>query len=330
MRRLAEVYLVRMSSNGEKQCADAVLMIRPARFGYDEQTAATNAFQQRIELVAAPEIARRAAAEIDGLARRLDDAGVRVVLAEDTPRPAKPDAAFPNNWLSTHADGTVVLYPMQASNRRAEVRRELVAELSEREGFAVERVIDLTPLAERGEFLEGTGSLVLDRPARVAYAGLSPRTTGEALKVFSERTGYQVVCFRAEDGLGRAIYHTNVLLSLGERFAIACFDALPDPDERKGLRTRLEESGRDVVAIDRAQMAEFCANALELRDRAGEPLLAISERAQIAFTRPQRAVLERHARFVTAPLETLETCGGGSLRCTLAEIFLPRAPSAAS
>lgn len=308
----------------EPQSASAVLMIRPARFGHDPRTALSNAFQHPPDPgLAQEEIARRAVREVEELARRLDAAGVRVVLLDDTPVPPKPNAAFPNNWISTHADGTVVLYPMQPESRRPELRRELVAELEAREGFCVERVVDLSPLAERGEFLEGTGSLVLDRPARVAYACTSARTTRAALEHFAERLGYRVHAFRAEDEAGRPIYHTNVMLALGTHFAVVCLEALPEPDQRAELRARLEQSERDIVEIDLEQMRSFCANLLELRGAGDELLVALSERARAAFRAEQLELLERHARLIATPLDTLEELGGGGVRCALAEIHLP-------
>lgn len=308
----------------EPQSASAVLMIRPARFGHDPETALSNAFQRAPEPDLDPEeSAGRAVREVEELARRLAAAGVRVVLLDDTPVPPKPNAAFPNNWISTHADGTVVLYPMQPASRRPELRRELVAELEGREGFCVERVVDLSPLAEREEFLEGTGSLVLDRPARIAYACLSARTTRAALEHFAERMGYRAHAFRAEDEGGRPIYHTNVMLTLGTHFAVVCLAALPEPDQRDELRARLEQSERDIVEIDFGQMHSFCANLLELRTRGGELLVALSERAHSAFRAEQLERIGRHARLLATPLDTLEELGGGGVRCTLAELHLP-------
>lgn len=307
----------------EQQCADAVLMIRPACFGFDEETAASNSFQRRVEWLPDAESARRGRAEIEGFARMLDAAGVRVVLCEDAADPPKPDACFPNNWFSTHADGTVVLYPMATPARRAEVRRELIATLEELEGFRVERVIDLTPLAEKALHLEGTGSMVLDRPARLAYACLSPRTSPEALREFGKRMGYRTLCFRAADGSGNPIYHTNVMLALGERFAVVCTPSVLEEHARRDLFAHLELSERRLIEISWQQLGEFCANVLEVRARNGTPVIAMSERALRGFSREQRAVLEDFGELVAAPLDTLEALGGGSARCTLAELFLP-------
>lgn len=307
----------------DPQCASAVMMIRPECFGFDSETADSNAFQRRVTWLTDEEAAARGRAEIDGFAACLDAAGVRVVLQDDSPEPAKPDACFPNNWFSTHSDGTVVLYPMASANRRAEVRRELIAELEEREGFRVERVIDLTPLATKELHLEGTGSLVLDRTARVAYACLSQRTSPEALREFGERMGYRTLCFRAADGAGNPIYHTNVMLSLGERFAVVCTESVLEDHAFRDLLAHLELSERVLVDITRAQLGDFCANVLELRTRVGQPVIAMSARALKGFTFEQRKQLEGCGELVSAPLDTVEALGGGSARCALAELFLP-------
>ncbi|HEX6997654.1 MAG TPA: arginine deiminase-related protein [Gammaproteobacteria bacterium] len=303
---------------GEPQAAAAVLMVRPEHFASNPETLATNRFQAP----AAPSAPAAAAArrEHDGLAVRLAAAGVRVHAFRGRRAEPLPDEVFPNNWVSFHGDGTVVLYPMLAPSRRRERRRELVDALARR--YRVARVVDLTRLEERGECLEGTGSLVLDRPRRVAYAALSPRTTPGALAAFAAETGYEIVAFRAADRAGSPIYHTNVLMSLGTRFAALCSAAIPDPAEREALVERLRASGRVVVDLSFAQLASFAGNLLELRGRGG-PVIALSARALAALTAEQRAALAAHGRLVTADLATIERLGGGSVRCTLAEIHLP-------
>jgi hypothetical protein len=303
----------------EPQTTARVLMIRPACFGANPETAATNAFQRPGER-ASPELLARARAEFDGLVAALRAHGVEVLVLDDTPAPEKPDALFPNNWVSFHADGRVALYPMQAPSRRAEVRPALLAELA-RLGLAGERrLVDLRAEAD-GAFLEGTGSLVLDRVDRVAYACLSPRTSERLLARFGELFGYAPFPFRAVDARGVAIYHTNVMLALGRRFALACLEAVRDARERRALEERLTSGGRELVAITLAQMDEFAGNALELRARDGGALLVLSARARRALRADQRAVLERHTTLVSAELATIETYGGGSARCMLAELF---------
>jgi hypothetical protein len=308
------------SPSTEVQCADAVLMVRPARFGANPETADSNRFQRSD---AAPGDAAAALREFDGLARRLSDAGVEVVMAEDTPEPAKPDACFPNNLISFHADGTAVLYPMMAPSRRAE-RREAPIEQLRAAGFCVARTIDLGPLEARGEFLEGTGSLVLDRPGRIAYACRSPRTTAAALAEFAHALGYRVVAFDALGPGGRPAYHTNVLLAIGDGFAVICGASIADAARRGAVLEELGREGREVIDIDAGEMRGFGGNLLALRSRRGEPLVAMSEAARGALAPGKLKRIERHGAIMAAPIPTIERLGGGSVRCMLAEVFLPR------
>jgi hypothetical protein len=304
----------------KSQSADAVLMIRPASFGSNPETADSNRFQQS---GAAPGDAAAALAEFDALAARLAQAGVDVVVVEDTPEPAKPDACFPNNWVSFHADGTVVLYPMMAPSRRAERRPEPIAQL-ERAGFRVSRTVDLSPLEARGEYLEGTGSLVLDRATRTAYACRSPRTTAAALAEFSSALAYRIVAFDALGPGGRPAYHTNVLMALGDGFAVVCAEAIADETRRAAVLEELARPGGEVIAIDTAEMNGFAGNLLALRSRRGDPLIAISETALNALAPARRRRLEHYGAIVSVPIPTIEGLGGGSVRCMLAENFLPR------
>ncbi|MDH4260247.1 MAG: arginine deiminase-related protein [Gammaproteobacteria bacterium] len=305
--------------DSDRQCTDAVLMIRPARFGANPETAASNRFQQDGATGDTPLAAQR---EFQGLVHALSDAGVAVHVADDSPTPAKPDACFPNNWVSFHDDGSVVLYPLMAASRRAERREEPIA-LLRTAGYRIERTIDLTQWEARGEYLEGTGSLVLDRCHRIAYACWSPRTTPAALGDFASRLGYRVVSFNARGPGGQAIYHTNVLMAIGERFALMCPDAIPDPAERVTVLHALEQSGHEPVLISIAQMNGFAGNLLALRSRDGEPLIAMSAAAWDCLAQRERLALERHGRIVSAPIPTIERHGGGSVRCMIAEVFLP-------
>jgi len=233
-----------------------------------------------------------------------------------------PDEVFPNNWLSLHGDGTAVLYPMLAPNRRRERRREVIVSLREEHGFSVERVVDLSALEERGEYLEGTGSLVLDRPRRVAYACMSPRTTVAALDAFARELGYAIASFHAVDRAGRPIYHTNVMLALATRFAVICSRSITAPRERAAVLASLAESGRELIEIDFEQLESFAGNLLELRGPHG-PILALSTTALAALDGTVRHALERHGQLVAAAIETIERVGGGSVRCMLAEVALP-------
>lgn len=300
-------------------------MIRPARFGANDETAASNFFQRPTD---ATDVERRAEREFDALANALAAAGVQVHAFAGRGDDRLPDEVFPNNWLSLHADGTAVLYPLLAPNRRRERRPELLDELRSR-GYAIERVVDLAPLEERGLFLEGTGSLVLDRAARVAYACLSPRTHAAALAEFGRALGYDVVAFAAADRDGRAIYHTNVLMSLGTRFAAVCTQAIA-ADERAAVVERLRASGREIVDLSFAQLHSFAGNLLELRGGGDRPVIALSAAALASLDTRQSARLREHGELVAEDIGTIERVGGGSVRCMLAEIALPRsAPSRA-
>ncbi len=303
----------------ELQTAPAVLMVRPVHFGSNAETAGSNFFQR-----SAPDLrdaGLRAQREFDALAFALANAGVLVHQFAGQRGAALPDEVFPNNWLSLHGDGTAVLYPMLAPSRRRERRRDILAAL-ESCGYAVERVVDLTALEDRGEFLEGTGSLVLDRARRVAYACRSPRTGALALAEFARALRYEVVPFGAVDGTGRPIYHTNVLLSLGTRFAALCTAAIASSDERRAVVARLEASQRELIDLSQAELASFAANVLEL-DGAKGPVIALSAAALRSLAAPNRRALERHGRLVTADIATIERIGGGSVRCMLAEVALP-------
>ncbi len=304
----------------DRQCAAAVLMIRPARFGANPETAASNRFQQGGATQDAPVMALR---EFDGLVMRLSDAGIAVHVADDSPLPVKPDACFPNNWVSFHDDGSVVLYPLMALSRRAERREEPIA-LLRSVGFRITRTIDLTHWEGRGEYLEGTGSLVLDRCHRIAYTCWSPRTTPGALRDFASRLGYRVVSFDARGPGGQAIYHTNVMMAIGDGFALLCPEAIPDAAERAVVLRTLAQSGHEPMHISVAQMNGFAGNLLALRTGDGRPLIAMSTAARDCLTPQQRRTLERHGEIVAAPIPTIEKYGGGSVRCMIAEVFLPR------
>lgn len=308
----------------EPQIAPAVLMIRPVRFHANPQTRDSNAFQQRDLPLDDAEQQARALAEFEGLVAALQAAGVETHVFDDTREPSTPDSIFPNNWVSFHPDGRVVLYPMMAENRRTERRPELIEALGGAHGFRVGPVIDLSPLEAEGRFLEGTGSLVLDRASRVAYACLSPRTHASALAEFGARMGYAVEAFAAVGADGTAIYHTNVMMSVGEGFAVVCLEAFADPHRRAAVSARLTAGGREVVAISLEQMGLFAGNMLALRGRDGRQVLAMSARAEQCLGEAQREILERHATIVSAPIPTIEDSAGGSVRCMLAEVFLPR------
>ncbi|MBP6107054.1 MAG: arginine deiminase-related protein [Steroidobacteraceae bacterium] len=309
-------------STAETLPADAVLMVRPASFGWNPQTQASNRFQ-RDEPGLASDSNERARAEFDALALQLHAAGVAVSVAADLPTPVCPDAIFPNNWVSLHADGTVVLYPMLARNRRLERRLELITALATGSGRRIHRLLDLTQHELHGRFLEGTGSIVFDHARRIAYACLSPRTHREPLAELCDELGYEPCTFTATDAAGIPIYHTNVMLAVGSRCCVVGASAI-DARDRERVLSSLAASGRNVETIDTRQMAGFAGNVLELHATDSSRVLAMSATAHAAFG---PAAIERLAstvnRIVVAPIPTIETLGGGSVRCMLAEVFLP-------
>jgi len=304
----------------ESQSAAAVLMVRPACFGFNRETAASNSFQA--PQAGHADLQDRALREFDALAERLGRAGVRVIVADDTPEPMKPDALFPNNWVSFHSDGTVVLYPMLAPNRRAERREDVVRRVLEAGPFRGSRTVDLSHREDEGKFLEGTGSLVLDRAGRIAYANLSPRTDLDVLGEFAQQLDYELVTFEAVDGAGRAVYHTNVMMALGEHFAVVCGPAITELKRRDAIYARLRAAGREVIEISIPQMHEFAGNLLELAPP-GSNVIALSATAWRSLDPAQRRALERHGAVVAAEIPVIERFGGGSVRCMLAEIHLP-------
>jgi hypothetical protein len=307
----------------EPQSAGTVLMVRPASFGFNPQTAATNRFQRIPAATQHDESKARVLHEFDALVAALQGAGVSVLVADDSPEPVKPDAIFPNNWVSFHSDGTVALYPLLAPNRRLERREQILEQVMHDGGFRVSRTVDLTDHERDNKFLEGTGSVVLDRPHRVAYACASPRTDLDVLREFAQLLDYDVMSFEARDGDGQLIYHTNVLMSIGERFAVVCGESIVRDLHRDAVFSRLEATGHDIIDISISQMSRFAANVLELAAPQGA-MLAMSEQALESFDRNQRRALEAHAGVVAVPIPTIERLGGGGVRCMLAEVHLPR------
>jgi hypothetical protein len=306
-----------------QQCATAVLMIRPAAFDYNPETALTNKMQRPGER---SDARVAAASELGGLARALQSEGVDVCVVADTPEPPKPDAVFPNNWVSFHQDGTVVLYPMQAETRRRERRREIIDAVVGELGYRVSRVVDLTAHESDGRFLEGTGSLVLDHISRVAYASLSPRTHPSVVAEWADAMGYEPVVFSAFDRAGVPLYHTNVLMCVGARLAVIGTEAIAAAD-RGVLVERLRASGREVVEIGHEEIASFAGNMLELAtwdEALGDSrVLVMSEAARQALKAESFARLSACTDAVLAvPVPTIERLGGGSVRCMLAEVFL--------
>jgi hypothetical protein len=312
----------------EPQSAAAVLMVRPAGFGFNPQTAATNVFQRNtLDTSAYPQsgdsagVHEAALREFDALAEQLARAGLQVVVAHDTVQPVKPDAIFPNNWVSFHRDGTVVLYPMMAPNRRLERRDEVLAEVAAA-GFRITRTVDLGHREELGQYLEGTGSLVLDRPRHLAYANISPRTDLDALGEFAQQLDYDLVTFESVDAAGRPVYHTNVMLAIGTGCAVMCAESIAEKRSRDAVRETLGAGGREIVEISLAQMQAFAGNVLELAPP-GSKVIALSTTAWACLDAHQRRTLEKHGSVLAAEIPIIEHFGGGGVRCMLAEVHLP-------
>jgi hypothetical protein len=309
------------------QCADAVLMVRPAAFGYNPETAATNTFQRPQDLGVDAGAAARARAEFERLAQALGSEGISVCAVDDTPQPPKPDAVFPNNWLSFHDDGTLVLYPMQSVSRRLERRQEIIDAVVKRLDFKVSHLIDLTHHERQGRFLEGTGSLVLDHVERVAYACTSPRTHPQLVAEWARELKYQAVIFEATDRAGAPLYHTNVLMCIGERAVVIGSSAIA-PGDRDRVLAQLRASGREIIEIGPGEIEAFAGNMLELGtwdEALGDSrVLVMSDTARRALSPELFAQLSGCTDAVLAvPIPTIEKLGGGSVRCMLAEVFRP-------
>jgi len=294
-------------------------MIRPVNFGFNEETSASNAFQNRN--ADKNGVNERAQREFDGMVNTLRENGVDVTVIEDTPEPYTPDSVFPNNWVSFHADGNIFLYPMQAENRRLERREDIIAQLED--CFKVGHIIDLSRFERENKFLEGTGSMVLDRQNKIAYACISPRTNREVLNLFCEQAGYTAVSFDATDEHGKAIYHTNVLMCIGSKFAVICLDSIPNPHEKVVVTESLKSTQKEIVGISFVQMNHFAGNMLEVKNTKGETLIVMSQNAYNALFEEQKSILQKYGKLVYADINTIETNGGGSARCMMAEVHLP-------
>jgi hypothetical protein len=300
------------------QSTDSVLMIRPCRFYPNPETAADNAFQARVDC-AAETLSALARKEFDAAVQTLRAAGVNVHVFEDTAKPEKPDAVFPNNWISTHNDGRIALFPMYSALRRQERRHDIVGELSKH--YRVTEVIDYSVFEKKGCWLEGTGSLVLDHLNKIAYVSLSNRSDPEVIHRFAEDFSYEPVTFTSIGSDGQPIYHTNIMMCIGTAFALVGLDMILNKAERQQVRARLERSGKEIVELSPHQIENFAGNAIELHDIHGEKLLVLSKRAARVLTEEQIARLTRYVRLVPLELPTIEL-GGGSARCMIATIHL--------
>ncbi|MGO4821883.1 MULTISPECIES: citrulline utilization hydrolase CtlX [unclassified Flavobacterium] len=309
-----------------KQTTNSILMIRPVAFRMNEQTAVNNYYQKVIDGLLPATVNAKAQQEFDDFVQKLRAVGVDVTVVEDTLNPDTPDSIFPNNWISFHENGDVALYPMFAENRRAERREEILDQLEEN-GFKIENIVDYTSAEEDGFFLEGTGSLLLDRANEKAYCALSPRADEELFIEFCEDFDYAPVVFEAfqtVDGERKLIYHTNVMMCLGETFAVICAECIDDKKERKMVLDNLKNDGKEIILITEAQVNNFAGNMLEVRGVEDKNYLVMSASAHKSLTTKQIEQLEKHATILSSSLDTIEACGGGSARCMMAEIFLPR------
>ena len=311
-----------MASINESQLASAVLMIRPVRFESNPLTAESNRFQSQQD--ASPdELQNKAIAEFEAIGNKLEQKGINVIRFDDTAEPHTPDSIFPNNWVSFHGNGTVVLYPMEAHNRRTERRQDIIDSLARDHGFQVTEIIDFSFHENESHYLEGTGSMVLDRVNHIAYACLSSRTHLDVLGEFAQRMDYDIVAFDALDRDGAAIYHTNILMNVGETLAVVCADAITREDQRNAVLQRLKDTDHEIIMLTFEQLEAFAGNMLELRAPNGERLVAMSTRARESLTTEQMNQIEKHGTILSADISTIEDSAGGSVRCMLAEIHLP-------
>ena len=299
--------------------ANTVAMVRPAAFGFNLETAASNSFQQELK-VSADEILERAIEEFDNAVHVLRSNDIGVYIVEDTLVPTKPDAIFPNNWISFHPNGTLILYPMEALNRRCERRLEVVLELQQK--FNFEKILDLSHFESQNLFLEGTGSVVFDHENKVAFAATSSRTSEIVFLELCKQIQYTPIMFSAFDENGQPIYHTNVIMCMGDDFVVVCLECLPDEQNRNLFVNEVSRLGKRVLEISVAQMNAFAGNMLLLRDSQNNNKLVLSETAYQSLTSAQLDFLKQRIDFVRFEIPLIESIGGGSARCMLAEVFL--------
>ena len=311
-----------------QQTTNTILMIRPVQFRMNEQTAVNNYYQKVLDGVTPENVNKKAQEEFDAYVNKLRAIGVNVIVIDDTKDTDTPDSIFPNNWISFHENGTVGLYPMFAKNRRLE-RREDVLEILEKEGFKINDIVDYTSAEAEGFFLEGTGSLLLDRANRKAYCALSPRADEDLFIEFCEDFEYTPVVFNAYQTVANneraLIYHTNVMMCLAETFAVICADCIDDKKERKAVLKSLKEDGKEVIFISEEQVNNFAGNMLQVKGKDDELFLVMSQSAYDSLRPAQVEMIKKHCNIISSSLDTIEACGGGSARCMMAEVFLPKA-----
>ena len=302
------------------QSTNTILLIRPYNFVFNPETADSNSFQNNSANLDKESVRQKALEEFEVFAEKLKSKGVQVFIFDDTQAPQKPDAIFPNNWITFHEDGTVILYPMFAKNRRHEKRQDIIDSL--RKNFSVNKIIDLSVYEKENKFLEGTGSMVFDHENKIGYACLSPRTDKELFIRVCEILNYKPVYFQAKDKDRMEIYHTNVMMCIGEKFAVICLDCIPDKQERDFISHSLMNTGHEVIEITNEQMNHFAGNMLAIQTSKNKSILALSQSAFDSLTANQKKEIEKYSELVPLFINTIETIGGGSARCMMAEIFL--------
>ena len=300
------------------QTTSHILMIRPVNFAFNAETATNNAFQIKNDET---DVQGKALKEFDQFVSMLRSNGVDVTVVQDTTEPNTPDSIFPNNWISFHGDGTVLLYPMFAPNRRAERKEHVIGKINDH--FLIKNKIDLSYNERSGVFLEGTGSMVLDRDNRIAFACLSPRTDRKVLDEFCSKMNYEAVVFHSVDESGQPIYHTNVMMCVADKFVVICLDSIPDAEERKKVIAAIQKTRKEIIVINYDQLNHFAGNMLQVENNKGEKLLVMSTQAFQSLSNEQEKKLSGYNRIIHASLNTIEANGGGSARCMMAEIHLP-------
>ncbi|WP_375559596.1 citrulline utilization hydrolase CtlX [Bernardetia sp. OM2101] len=310
-----------------QQSTSTLMMIRPVQFRFNEQTAVNNYYQTAIEGLSASEIQLKAAKEFSDFVEKLRSKTINVIVIEDTPEPSTPDSIFPNNWVSFHSDGKVGLYPMFAENRRLERRADILEKLQTTEGLKISEVIDFSSHEKDEHFLEGTGSMILDRPNKIVYAAISIRTDEKVLADFCDKFGYKAVKFTANqtvDGKRLPIYHTNVMMCVADKIAILCTASIDDKLERKTVIENLENTGKEIIEISEDQKHHFAGNMLQVNGTDGKPYLVMSAAAHQSLNDNQKEQIEKYCEILSSSLDTIEALGGGSARCMMAEVFLPK------
>ena len=307
------------------QMTDKILMIRPVSFGYNEQTAVSNHYQKLLTNISSKDIQTKALTEFDDFVTILKNSGVNVIVIEDTKEPHTPDSIFPNNWLSFHSDGSICIYPMYAKNRRLERREDIFDTLADNYDIHIEVIKYFTDFENHNKYLEGTGSMVLDRENKICYAAISVRTDEVAVLRFCEELDYQPVCFTAKQDVNEermAIYHTNVMMCVADKFVVICLEAIDDKSEREHVVRKITDTNKEIIEITQEQKHSFAGNMLQVMG--DKPYLVMSRSAFSSLTDQQKSLIEKYCSIIYSSLDTIEASGGGSARCMMAEVFLPK------